>query len=402
MGPIKRLRKTFKSCVRRAHRRLLPLEKRPGVLFIGYAEGGLGLGQSFRCDVAAALQVDLRLAIYPFKIAVETRLIGPFLPQYYDISHVYKINIIEVSADQLPNVFRFVDHRITGDSYNILRTYWELPQAPAAWRSMLTGIDELWAPNEFVAEAFRGIFSGKITIIPPAVDPGDAPFEGRAAFGLEPDRYYFLFSFDYFSSPYRKNPQAALRAFQEAFPDDADRVGLIIKSIGTVEQFPEIRTIFLEAAARDPRIVLIDGTLQRHEMLNLIQSCDAYVSLHRAEGFGAGMAEAMNFGKTVIGTNFSGNTEFLTSESGFPISCTLRPVEGHEYHWSTGQVWAEPDVGEAAAIMRSLIENPEIARRRARTGQAFVKQKYGPSAVGQAMRRRIEEIETQLADETRA
>jgi glycosyltransferase involved in cell wall biosynthesis len=173
-------------------------------------------------------------------------------------------------------------------------------------------------------------------------------------------------------------------------------VGLIIKSIGPIEQFPEIRTVFQEAAKRDPRIILIDRSLERAEMLSLIYACDCYVSLHRSEGFGAGMAEAMRFGKPVIGTNFSGNTEFLTKDSGFPVPYKLRPVEPHEYNWSTNQTWAEPDIDAAAGFMRLVVEQPELGKQRALIGQAFVRGKYGLEAVGQAITGRIADIRTEL------
>jgi glycosyltransferase involved in cell wall biosynthesis len=372
---------------------VLPIWKRRGVLFIGYAEGDLGLGQSFRCNVEAAYRAGVRGAIYPFRVGVETRLIEPFMPERYDTHRAYRINLIEVAPDQTPVVFRNVDRRLTDKSYNILRTFWELPQAPLAWRDMLHGVDEIWAPNDFVAKALAGVFSGKITIIPPAVEVGEGPFEPRESFGFESDRFYFLFSFDYFSSPDRKNPFAVVRAFQQAFAENDQRVGLVVKSIGAEEQFPEIKSFFRETARKDPRIIVIDHSLKRREMLSLIRSCDAYISLHRSEGFGFGMAEAMNFGRIVIGTDFSGNRDFLTPETGFPVSYTLRAVESHEYSWSDGQVWAEPNEEEAAVIMRQVVDQSDLAAERARTGQRFIRENFGAKPIGETIRRRVEEIE---------
>ncbi len=398
MATFRKLRKAIKAWAKKVRCRVLPIRKRRGVLFIGYAEGDLGLGQSFRCNVEAAARAGLPFAIYPFRIGVETRLIEPFMPERYETSQAFIINLIEVAPDQTPVVFHNVNCKLTDKSYNILRTFWELPQAPPEWRDMLHGVHEIWAPNDFVAKALAGVFSGKITIIPPAVEVGDGPFDDRDSFGLEPDRFYFLFSFDYFSSPYRKNPFAALRAFQQAFADRDQRVGLVVKSIGAEELFPEIKSFFHDAAKKDPRIVVIDCSLKRREMLSLIRSCDAYISLHRSEGFGFGMAEAMNFGRIVIGTDFSGNRDFLTPETGFPVSYTLRAVEPHEYNWSEGQVWAEPNEEEAAAIMRQVVEQSDMAADRARTGQRFIRENFGAEAVGEAIRRRVEAIEHLLRD----
>jgi glycosyltransferase involved in cell wall biosynthesis len=361
-------------------------------LFVGYAEGALGLGQAFRSDLAAAAAADLSFAVFPFQVGIETRLIGPFMPERYDREHAYDINVIEVAADQAPVVFGSLDKRLTSGSYNILRTYWELPKAPEAWRPMLQNVSEIWAPNSFVGESFRGIFDGPITVIPPAVVVDEGSIPKRAHYGMEADRFYFLFSFDYFSSAHRKNPLGVLEAFRRAFPSGSEKVGLIIKSTGTVDHYPEIQKAIKAALAVDPRIRCIDTNLSRSDLLGLIRAADAYVSLHRAEGFGLGMAEAMSLGRIVIGTDYSGCTDFLSSETGFAVPYTLRPVQPHEYVWAEKQVWAEPDLDAAVAILREIAAAPERARQRAEAGRLVVKEKYGLLAVGQAMQARLAKL----------
>jgi O-antigen biosynthesis protein len=376
-----------------ARRRLQPLDRRPGVRFVGYADGDLGLGEAFRAYLAAAAQAGLAFAIYPFRGGIETRLIEPFMPERYDTAHAFDINVVLIATDLTPVLLRTVDPQLMSQSYNILCTFWELPQAPEAWRPLLEGFRELWVPNAFVADAFRDIFAGTITIIPPAIHTGDAPVMDRAVWRMEPGRFYFLFSFDYFSSPHRKNPMAVVRAFREAFADRTDNVGLILKCFGAADRFAEIRSALLEAAKLDPRIIIIEKGLKRDEMLGLIRASDAYISLHRSEGFGMGMAEAMSFGRIVIGTNFSGNVDFLTSDTGFPVPYTLRRVEPSEYIWGSGQVWAEPDVEAAAKVMRLVIERPDLAAERTRAAKALIEAEYGLPAIGLKIKRRITEIE---------
>src|SRR6185437_2159485 len=116
-----------------------------------------------------------------------------------------------------------------------------------------------------------------------------------------------------------------------------------------------------------------------------IFASNAYVSLHRAEGFGLGMAEAMSFGRIVIGTNFSGNTDFLTEQTGFPVPYTLRPVKPHEYSWAEAQDWAEPDLKTAAIILRQVFEAPELAINLAKVGRTLIREKYGMAQVARAM-----------------
>lgn len=365
----------------------------PSALFVGYAEGDLGLGQSFRDDIEAALEAGVDLAIFPFDKAIETRKIGPFHPELYDRSRPRPVNVIVVAPDQTPHVEKDLTPALFGASYNVLRTYWELPDAPEAWRPFLERIDELWVPNAYVADAFRDIFPRRITIVPTAVDATIGARASRADLGLEDDRYYFLFSFDYFSSPHRKNPLAAAQAFADAFPDRTEKVGLIIKSLGAIERFPDIAAELQRRAAEDPRIVLMHYSLDRDRMLSLIAQTDCYVSLHRAEGFGAGMAEALLLGKPVIGTDFSGSRCFLDSSVAYPVPYVIREIERDQYGWGEGQVWADPVVSEAARLMRAVHDDRAEAARRAAAGQQRIAQEFCRASVGAAILRRLRELQ---------
>jgi glycosyltransferase involved in cell wall biosynthesis len=370
-----------------------PLPTRCGILFVGYVEAGLGLGESLRGLIAAAAARNLKFGIYPFRVGVETRIAGSFMPEKYDKTHRYNLNIIEVAADQLPVVFWSLDSRLYFNNYNVLRTYWELPRAPAAWASMLRGIDEIWVPNEFVRNAFRNVFPGAITIVPPCVIIDEAAvYPGRTKLGLDDRRFYYLFSFDYYSYPDRKNPLGVLKAFQDAFDKGDENVGLIIKSTGAPTHYPEIKQRMQAAMESDPRIKIFDRTMTRREVLGLIQSCNCYVSLHRAEGFGLGMVEAMNFGKAVIGTGFSGSTDFLSEQTGFPVSYELRPIQPNEYTWAEGQSWAEPNHQKAIELLKLVFENPQLGTKKGDNARAFVRQRYGKDVVGATIEARIAEI----------
>ena len=192
-----------------------------------------------------------------------------------------------------------------------------------------------------------------------------------------------------FSSPYRKNPLGVVEAFQRAFPNGNENVGLIIHCIGQVDRYPEINNVMRQASVADSRIQIFDKSLSHDDMLGLIHSSDCYLSLHRSEGLGMGMAEAMAFGRIVIGTNFSGNTDFLTEQTGFPVPYTLRPVKPHEYPWAESQVWAEPDLDAATLILQQVFDAPDVARKRAKEGQMQVREKYGMTRVGRAMKERL-------------
>ena len=155
---------------------------------------------SLRGLVRSVAATGLPFALYPFNIGVETRLIGRFMEDRYDLKRRHKVNVIEMAADQVPTMFHTLGRWKLGHSYNILRTYWELAQAPAEWAAMLQGIHEIWAPNEFVATAFAGYSMGLWTIVPPCVDIATTQDVRQSApFGMDENSFYFLFSFDYFS-----------------------------------------------------------------------------------------------------------------------------------------------------------------------------------------------------------
>ena len=364
------------------------------VLLVGYIDAHLGLGQSMRGMASAMAAVDCPFAIYPVGIGVEGRRGPPVMVERHDLVRGHAVNVLEVATNELPNVRAHVGEYHFDRSYNILRTYWELAQVPAEWRPNLAGIHEVWAPTRFVAEAFRTVFDGPITVVPPCIDLPQPAADGRAQFGLDPARFLFLFSFDYYSFPQRKNPLGVVRAFTRAFPASRQDVGLVLKSTGAAGHFPGLKQVLREAAARDGRITIIDESFTRDEMLALILASDAYVSLHRSEGFGLGMAEAMVLGKPVIGTDYAGSTDFLSAETGYPVACTLRALAPDEYVHPEGQVWAEPDEAAAAAALRAVADDRTASAARALAGQRHIRGRFGPDAVGALVKARLDAIAT--------
>jgi len=370
--------------------RLAPMQN--SALLIGYIDAQLGLGQSVRGLALAMERSGVQFSIYPFGIGVEGRRSAPYMPDRYDKETRHAVNIIEVATDELPTVFRHISEGHFSMSYNILRTYWELSRAPDVWRSHLQSIDEIWAPTVFVAESFRRIFDRPIIVVPPCVDILLPELDGRQHFGLRDEKFYFLFSFDYFSFPGRKNPLAVVRAFCEAFPKSSPSVGLIIKSSGLAGHFPDIKEQLRSASRNDERIEIINETMTRAEMLALIGATDCYVSLHRSEGFGLGMAEAMALGKPVIGTGYSGSVDFLTEETGYTVPFVLKNVRPGDYVHPEDQVWAYPHEAACSAAMVRVVNDHKERTVRALAGKAFVKERYGVPNVANIVKQRLNEI----------
>jgi glycosyltransferase involved in cell wall biosynthesis len=304
-----------------------------------------------------------------------------------------QVNVFCVNADMLGVTMRGVGARATDSRYNIVRPFWELPSINPDWQAALGRVDEIWAPTAFVGEAFAAATSVPVVHIPVAVTvPRDLPPD-RQRFGIAEGATAFLFAFDFASYPMRKNPEAVLAAFMRAFAEDrAQRVNLVIKTMGNSEQKQVVLASIRQMAAADERLIVIDEVLSRAEMHTLTTSSDVFVSLHRSEGFGLGIAEAMAMGKAVIATDYSGSRDFVGHATGFPVPYTLREIQPADYpHYVAGQHWAEPDIEAAAAIMLRLAEDADL---RLRTGAArtFMDEFHSPAAVGRLVEARLERI----------
>jgi len=269
-------------------------------------------------------------------------------------------------------------------AYSIGYWAWELEWLPRAWHHAFSFYDEIWAASNFARDAFAKNGLRPVRLMPMAVTlPEDPIREDRAAFGLPEGATVFLFMFDFRSYASRKNPEAAIAAFQQAFPKGNENAWLLLKTHGG-ETAPDAWER-LRQLATDPRILIRDMVLERSETLNLLASTDAFISLHRSEGFGRGPAEAMLLARPVIATAYSGVMDFLSSDCAYLVGYKLVPVAASDYIGVEGQSWAEADIEEAAAHMRAIYENPEQARLLALRGRERIQTLYHPARVGAAI-----------------
>jgi glycosyltransferase involved in cell wall biosynthesis len=260
-------------------------------------------------------------------------------------------------------------------------------------------VDEIWVPTEYCREIFAAITDKPVVVVRTPVPPiGDLAWANRRCFDLHENKFTFLYTCDGASRLTRKNPLAAVRAFQLAFPLD-ESVQLVVKIQNTdhlpppdERQYAEIRRL----ARADRRIVVIDESFSSNEVHGLISVSDCYVALHRSEGFGYGMAEAMKLRVPVIATGDSGNADFTTEATSWPVRVTRVPVTASEFVYDEpGQDWAEPDVEHAAERMREVRGD---ARRSVRVERAYelIRKQYDEQSVGETYRERIEAIRAGL------
>jgi glycosyltransferase involved in cell wall biosynthesis len=216
------------------------------------------------------------------------------------------------------------------------------------------------------------------------VELGNVGPQTRHDFGLPEDAYLYCFAFDINSSAERKNPQGLITAFQKAFPiRSQEKVGLVLKVSHPETDCARWKQI-RRAAKQDPRIHLVEETMRRPELLALFNACDCFVSLHRAEGFGRCLAEALLLGKQVVTTGFSGNTDFCREPRVGLVRHRIIPVKPGDYMWGEGQSWAEPDLDHAAELMRSVRTQPRDTNTKDFD--------FSPSRAGARYARRLREL----------
>jgi glycosyltransferase involved in cell wall biosynthesis len=302
------------------------------------------------------------------------------------------INLLHLNADTAFFDYLFLREKGIEKAYTIGCWAWELAKFPDNWKSSFAFVQEVWTASRFAYDAISPATTKPVLLMPAAVAvPLPEPGLRRSDFGLPDDKFIFYFSFDFRSYASRKNPLAVVAAFRRAFPDRAANAFLVLKTIGSAWR-AEGRDNLIEAIGDDPRILMIDCELTRPRSIALLALSDCFVSLHRSEGFGRGPAEAMLLGKPVIVTDYSGTRDFATRETALPVGYELMPVGTEEYPGAKGQVWAEPDIEEAAASMRKIVDDAALAERLGKAGRARIRELYGPEIVGARYVERLEAI----------
>lgn len=366
----------------------------PGVNLIGFANGSFGIGEDLRMAAAACDAAKIPYSIVNISTGsrdresdryIDENLLASFNPKF-------RVNIFCMSAFDTVRVFLEKGFGLFNSRYNIGWWPWELPVWPRKLNAAFELMDEVWAATTFTFEMYRAVSSSKTFLMPPAVDTSRVRRFDRDRYGLA-EHFLFLYVFDCKSYLARKNPIATLHAFRKAFGDDESSVGLVVK-VMNVDNTDPAWTRFKRECVKDRRVVLIDQTLDRGEVLGLIRSCDAYVSLHRSEGFGRTLAEAMMFGKPVVATDFSGNTDYLNYYNGFPVKWEKRNVLDGEYPFVDSidaAWWAEPDVVDAARqlrLARQAAGDWEFKRRIA----TFSARQFSTMHVGQLINNRLKQL----------
>ncbi len=359
-----------------------------GVNLFGYAQGELGIGEDVRLVALSLQSQNIPFCIINVKPGENVSQKDNSANQWLIDKPLYAINIFCTTGIEQVHYACAQGLAVFENRYNIGFWPWELPDWPTSCSHAFGMVDEIWGISRYTANAYRRAKCPIYTMSLPVTIDNIAPME-RKDFGLPKDEYLFVFSFDFNSTLARKNPKAVIHAFQRAFPaSKGDGVGLVVKVSHINKSSKEWKRL-KSLINTDSRIHLIDTTLRRPEVLALYQCCDCYVSLHRAEGFGRGLAEALMLDLQLIATNFSGNLDFCTEERVGLVRCQRQNVRNREYFHADGQSWADPDIDHAAELMRNILTKPRPIKPRTFD--------FSPATMGARYAKRLYEIKQQLS-----
>ena len=369
---------------------------RPGINLVGFLEAESGLGEIARRVARAIERRDVPIASISHR-GTERRQLHPHGLTLSDEAP-YDTNLVCLNPGHLPAFVADVGPEFFSKRYAIGIWFWETSRLRAGERSTARFLDELWVTSSYVREAIESEVDIPVRVVPVPMEPPTGPFRTRAELGL-PDGFTFLFVFDFWSEE-RKNPAAVVGAFTKAFrPGEGPT--LVLKSIHGDSKVQELER--LQAIVGDREDVLVrDGYVSAAERDSYLAACDCYVSLHRSEGLGLTMAEAMALGKPVIATGYSGNLEFMSDATSYLVPYDLVDVPASWWAYAAGATWAEPDIDVAADLMRRAWEHPDEARALGRRGRDDVLERFSLIHTAEFVERRLEDVRTAGAIGARA
>lgn len=323
-----------------------------GVNVVGYHRQSLGLGAEVRrvvrCLRAAGVPVSTIDAPGSSSAEVNNAPLS-------DNDWRYETTLSVVAGDQLRNCMEELEVTHFKKGRHCSMWYWELMKLNEPMKSALPSIDGLVAGSEFIYECLVRSTDASVFQFPLTDIRYLEATKSRKSLGLPEDRLIFLCTFDFFSVIERKNPLDAIAAFRMAFAENSGPILLIKSQNGHI--LTEDLAQVTHAIGGRADIIHVDKHVDEGTQVSYLQCADVLVSLHRSEGLGLHILEALLRGVPVLSTAFSAPTEFLDSSNSVPVDYALVPVKNGNGVYPTGYLWAQPDVQHAAHLMRKLFLN---------------------------------------------
>jgi len=362
---------------------------RDGINIFGYLDVSFGLGQAARstAEILSGAGVPLKLFNFPYDEFManlnSSQPHNPYSP--------YGVNILQINPQEIELLLKYFGPDYFMPRYNIGYWVWEQHPVPPVWKHACAYVNEIWVPSNYIRQAaLAGGVKKKIRIIPHCIELPQLPSgDIREKFGIPRNADLLLVLFDMNSTAERKNPLGALKVIRKATADMQD-VFVIVKVRKPNSNTDAMQKI--KHALNGLPHVIISDELEKTELLGLIRSSSAYISLHRSEGFGLFIAEAMALGKPVVATAYSGNMDFMTTENSYPVNYKLIECQHNCPPYSKGYMWAEPDEKDAVRALRDVLLCPEKAARTGEKAREHMRLHFSASAIATRTRKALCEI----------
>ncbi len=379
----------YRAANRREFRRApAPASLRPGVRLYGLLDEPTGMGSAARLLAGGLRAAGVPLTAVPLRSGAAGGAAGA--PREEPAADGgMNANLFVFNADCTGYFLHQLGAGALRGRYNIAHWSWELPVFPDVWRESFEPFQEIWTISSFCRDAIAAASPLPVTRIPYGVTAEPDAALTRGDLGLPEGRVLFLCMYDVRSVQARKNPLGAVEAYCRAFPAPGGDTGLVVKVSGADGAPAELAALRARLAGRSD-VYLLDRELTKPRTDGLTALCDVFVSLHRAEGFGLPIAEAMLLGRPVVVTGWSGNMDFTDPSNACCVKYELRPVGRLAAPpYDAWQIWAEPDTDDAAAYLRRLAADAGLRARLGAAGRRTIEEKFSPRVCGEAMAARL-------------
>jgi glycosyltransferase involved in cell wall biosynthesis len=371
-----------------------------GINFIGDITGDSGVCEGARLTLQAIQQQQIPVSYVQkfYNIPRQIEMVSKYRNLKTGNRHPVNLlyyNQIDVAHEKDELI------RLTDNKYTVSYWVWEIMILPEPALPAFDLVDEIWTASHFCKDIYQRYTDKPIHVIPHPIQMPNSISPNREQFGIPQDRMVFMSSFNVSSVFARKNPLAIIDAFQKAFDglSPAHTPVLVLKT-QELENYPLVKQVLVNRM-KEIGGILINGSLSRQNMYSLLSSCDVYISLHRSEGFGLGMAEAMYLGKPVIATAYSGNMDYMTDENSCLVDYHMRQILPDDHRYSPkdtrifppdGQ-WANPDVDHASYYMQQLYADPSLRQAMGQSAAESIRKYCSFGQVGQRITRRIQQLD---------
>jgi hypothetical protein len=352
----------------------------PVIALVGYLDSPLGIGHAARHLLRGleAAGLDVR----PVPTGVDVPSEAPPLDVEPDLT-IWAVNPPESVA-----VMSAMPALLASSAVNVGYWWWEVPWLPPVFGQSSVRLDEIWVGTEFVARCFESLSAPPVHQVPLYLG-SELAVSGlsRDDLGWPRDATVYLVRADLNSSLARKNPGAAIDAYLRAFPAaDPESSRLVVKVENAHADRSFLDLVQMLGSGR-PDVHVMTETLDEPDNNAVSALADVYVSLHRSEGLGLPIAEALALGTAVVATDFGGSGALLTTECAVLVPARVVPVEDPSGTY-LGGTWAEPDLAAAAGALRSLAD-PSLRAAFAGAGRRRYAELGGSDALGTFVRRRM-------------